>query len=166
MALKGRLPTTTSNRMLFVRKFSGVLNVTRREIQPRGIIGTEPTPENGHDGWSFDIGIYSFLKAVKLIRFSDAPPSIRTWYSLMLMMVEEMSSGSYSTPTMLLRQSEASKLINVSIHLWCGVAFGAGCCHLSAQILDDVTEGDVPRTSEHDIEHLAVLIVTGLRVEI
>jgi hypothetical protein len=39
-----------------------------------------------------------------------------------------------------------------------------GCRHLSAQILDDVTGGDVPRTSEHDIECLASLIITGLGV--
>jgi hypothetical protein len=107
--------------------------LTRREIQPRAITEIEPTPENGHDGWSFDISIYSFLKTDKLIRFSVAPPLIRTWYSMMLMMVEAMSSGSCPTPAMLLRQSEASKLINVSIHLWCGVAFGAGAVAATSQ---------------------------------
>jgi hypothetical protein len=109
-----------------VRKFSGVPNLTRREIQPRGITGIGPTSKNGRDGWSFDIGICSFLKAAKLIRFSVAPPSIRTWYNLMLTMVEETSSGSCPAPAMLLGQSKASKMIDVSIHLWCGVAFGAG----------------------------------------
>jgi hypothetical protein len=44
----------------------------------------------------------------------------------MLMMVGETSSGSYPILAMLLGQSEASKLINVSINLWCGIAFGAG----------------------------------------
>jgi hypothetical protein len=78
MVLKGRLTSAMSNRMLSVRKFSGVLNVTGREIQPRDITGTGPTPENGHDGLNFDIGICSFLKAAKLMRFSAAPPSIRT----------------------------------------------------------------------------------------
>jgi hypothetical protein len=126
MALKGRLTSTTSNRTLSVWKFSGVLNVTRREIHPRGITGTRPTLENGRDGWSFNIAIYNFLKAAKLIRFNVVPPSIRMWYNLMLTMVREMSSGSCPTPAMLLGQLEASKLINVSIHLWCGTAFGAG----------------------------------------
>jgi hypothetical protein len=102
MALKGRLTSMTSNRTLSVRKFLGVLNVTGREIQLRGIIRTGPTPENGRDNWSFDIGIYSFLKAAKLIRFSVAPPSIRMWYSLMLTMVGEMSNGSCPVPTILL----------------------------------------------------------------
>jgi hypothetical protein len=84
-------------------------------------------------GWNFDIAIYSFLKAAKLIRFSAAPPSIRTWYNLMLMMVRETSSGSCPAPAMLLGQSEASKLIDVSIHLWCGTAFGAGAAAATSQ---------------------------------
>jgi hypothetical protein len=126
MALKGRLTSAMSNRALFVQKFPDVPNVTRREIQRHGITGTGPTPENGSGSWSFDISIYSFLKAAKLIRFSAAPPSIRMWYILMLMMVEEMKSRSYLAPAILLGQSEVSKLIDVSIHLWCGVAFGAG----------------------------------------
>jgi hypothetical protein len=139
--------------------------VTGREIQPRGITGTGPTLENGRDGWSFDISICSFLRAAKLIRFSAAPPSIRTWYNLMLMMNGETSSGSYPARAMLLRQSEVSKLIDVSIHLWCDAAFGAGvAATTSAQILDDAMGGDVPRTSEHDVECLAALVVAGLRV--
>jgi hypothetical protein len=36
--------------------------------------------------------------------------------------------------------------------------------HLSAQVLDDATVGDVPRTFEHNVERLATLIVTGLGV--
>jgi hypothetical protein len=107
--------------------------VTEREIQLCRITGTRPTSENGHDGWSFDIGICSFLKAAELIRFSVAPPSIRMWYSLMLMMVREMSSGSYPALVMLLEQSEALKLIDVSIHLWCGTTFGAGAAVATSQ---------------------------------
>jgi hypothetical protein len=125
MALKGRLTSATSNRTLSVRKFSGVLNVTGREMHLHGMTGTGPTHENGCDGWSFDIGIYRFLKAAKLIRFSVVPSSIRIWYSLTLMMVKETSSGSYPAPAMLLGQSVASKLIGVSIYLWCGAALGA-----------------------------------------
>jgi hypothetical protein len=84
----------TSNRTLFIRKFSGAPNVIGREMHLRGMTSTGPTLENGHDGWSFNISICSFLKAAKLIRFSAAPPSIRMWYSLMLTMVGETSSGS------------------------------------------------------------------------
>jgi hypothetical protein len=58
----------------------------------------------GH-GWSIDIGICSFL---------------------MLTTDGETSSGSCLTLAMLLGQSEALKLIDVSIHLWCDTAFGAG----------------------------------------
>jgi hypothetical protein len=87
MALKGRLTSVTSNRMPFVQKFSGIPNVIGRGIQLRGITGTRPTPENGRDDWSFDIRICRFLKAAMLMRFSDVPPSIRTWYNLMLTMV-------------------------------------------------------------------------------
>jgi hypothetical protein len=64
--------------MLSMRKFSGAPNMTGRNIQPREITGIGPIPENGRNGWSFDISIYNFLKATKLIRFSAAPPSIRT----------------------------------------------------------------------------------------
>jgi hypothetical protein len=53
-------------------------NVIGREIQPRGITDTGPTPENGRDGWSFPIDICSFLKATRLMRLRVAPPSIRT----------------------------------------------------------------------------------------
>jgi hypothetical protein len=133
MALKGRLNSMTLNMTLSVRKFSGVLNVTRMEIHPRGMTSIGITPENGCDSWSFDIGICSFLKATKLIRFSAAPSSIRTWYNLMLMMVGETSSRSCLTPAMLLGKSEASKLIDVSIHLWCGAALGAGTAAATSQ---------------------------------
>jgi hypothetical protein len=36
--------------------------------------------------------------------------------------------------------------------------------HLSAQVLDDATGGDVPRAFEHNVERLMMLIVSGLRV--
>jgi hypothetical protein len=72
------------------------------------------------------IGIYSFLKVARLVRLRAAPPSIRTCYILMLAMVGETISRSCPSPTMLLGQSKASKLIDVSIHLWCGMALGAG----------------------------------------
>jgi hypothetical protein len=65
----------TSKRTLYVRKFLGVPNVTRREIHPCDITDTGSTPENGREGWSFDIGICSFLKA-------------STWYNLMLRWLE------------------------------------------------------------------------------
>jgi hypothetical protein len=41
------------------------------------------------------------------MRLRDAPPLIRTWYNLMLVMVGETISGSYMAPAMLLGQSEA-----------------------------------------------------------
>jgi hypothetical protein len=78
MTLNGRLTSATSKRTLSVRKFSAVPNVTGREMQPRGLTDTGPTPENGRDGWSFSIGICSFLKAARLMRLRAAPPSIKT----------------------------------------------------------------------------------------
>jgi hypothetical protein len=39
-----------------------------------------------------------------------------------------------------------------------------GRCHLSGQVLDDATGGDVPRASEYNVERLATLVVTGLIV--
>jgi hypothetical protein len=95
MALKGRLTSTTSNRTLSMQKFSSVPNVTRREIHPHGMTSTGPILENGRDGWSIDIGICSFLKAAKLVKFSNAPPSIMTWYNVMLTMVGEASNRSW-----------------------------------------------------------------------
>jgi hypothetical protein len=77
-----------------VRKFSAVPNVTGREMQPCGVTDTEPTSENGRDGWSFPIGICSFLKATRLIRLRAAPPSIKMWYNLTLEMVGETKSRS------------------------------------------------------------------------
>jgi hypothetical protein len=129
------LPSAMTKRTHFMWKFSGIPNVTGREIHPRGMTGTGPTLENGRDRWSFDIGICSFLKAGKLIRFSAAPPSIRMWYNLMLTMVGETSSGSCPAPAMLLGQSKVSKLIDVSIHLWCGATLGAGATAATSQCM-------------------------------
>jgi hypothetical protein len=70
--------------------------------------------------------IYSFWKATRLMRLRAALPSIRTWYSLILEMVEETTSGSCPTPDRFLGQFEASNAIDVSIHLWQGAAHGAG----------------------------------------
>jgi hypothetical protein len=133
MALNGRLTSATSKRTLSVRKFSAVSNMTGREMQPRGVTDAGPTPENGRDGWSFPIGICSFLKAPRLMRLRAAPPSIKTWYSLSLEMAGETSSGSCLVPAMLLRQSEESNPIGVSTHLWCGAAFGAGAAAVISQ---------------------------------
>jgi hypothetical protein len=69
-------------------------NVTEREMQPHGVTDTGPTLENGRDGWSFPIGIYSFLKAARRMRLRATPPSIKTWYNLTLEMVGETRSGS------------------------------------------------------------------------
>jgi hypothetical protein len=116
----------TSKGTLSVRKLSAVPNVIGREKQPHSITNTKPTPENGCDNWSFLIGICNFLKAARLMRLRAAPPSIRTWYNLLLAMVGETSNGSCPTPDMRFRQSEALNPINVSTHLRCGAAFGAG----------------------------------------
>jgi hypothetical protein len=113
-------------RMLSVRMISAVLNVTEREMQPRGITDIGPSPENERDGWSFPISICSFLKAARLMRLRAAPPSIRMWYNLTLAMVGETSSGSCPTPAIVLGQSEALNPIRVFTHLQCGATFSAG----------------------------------------
>jgi hypothetical protein len=81
------------------------------------------------------------------------------WYSLMLTMVEETSNGSYSAPTMLLGQSEASKLIDISIHLWCGAALGAGTTIASSRRKFLMMRWEVMSQ-----EPLNILVVTRLRV--
>jgi hypothetical protein len=55
------------------------------------------------------------------------------WYSLILAMVGEMTSGSYSAPTMFLGQFEALNSINVSIHLWWGATLDVGVATTIAQ---------------------------------
>jgi hypothetical protein len=110
-------------------------------MQPRSITDIGPTPENGCEGASFEIRIYNFLKAAKLMRLMAAPLSIKMWYNLMLVMAEEMSSGSYPTPAIFLGQSEVSKPINISIHLWCGAALGAGTVTATARCRVLMTRG-------------------------
>jgi hypothetical protein len=85
-----------------------------------------PTLKNGREGESLDMGICSFCKAARLMRLRVVPPSIRTWYSLMLVMVGEMTSRSYPAPNMFLGQSEALNMIDICIHLWWATAHDAG----------------------------------------
>jgi hypothetical protein len=49
----------------------------QREMQPRGVTETGPTPKNGRDSCSFPIGICSFLKAIRLMRLRAAPRRLR-----------------------------------------------------------------------------------------
>jgi hypothetical protein len=133
MALKGRLSSATSKMTLSVRLFSGVLNVTEREMLPRGVMELRPTPENGREGESLDMGIYNFWKAVRLMRLRATLSSIKTWYSLTLAMVGETTSRSCPAPAMFLGQSKASNVIDVSIHLWWGAALGLVAAAATAQ---------------------------------
>jgi hypothetical protein len=48
--------------------------------------------------------------------------------------------------------------------VWRRLSGRCGCRHLSTQILDDATGGDVPRTFEHNVECLTTLVVAGHRV--
>jgi hypothetical protein len=100
---------------------------------PRGIMEPGPTPKNGHEGASLDMGICSFSKVARLMRLRAIPLSIRTWYSLMLAMVGEMTCRSCPALTMFLWQLEASNLIDVSIHLWWGIALSAGATAATAR---------------------------------
>jgi hypothetical protein len=92
-----------------------------------------PTPKNGREGESLDMGICSFWKVVRLMRLRAAPPSIRTCYSLTLAMVSEMTSGSCPALDMFLGQSEVSNVIDISIHLWWGATLGAGAVVATAR---------------------------------
>jgi hypothetical protein len=49
-ALNDWLTSVTLKRMLSVQKFSGILKVIGREIQPGVTTDTGPTPENGCEG--------------------------------------------------------------------------------------------------------------------
>jgi hypothetical protein len=100
---------------------------------PRGMIESGPTPENGREGVSLDMGICSFWKALRMMRLRAALPSIRTWYNLTLVMVGETTSGSCPAPAMFLGQSEASNPIYVSIHMWWGAALDAGAAVATAR---------------------------------
>jgi hypothetical protein len=113
------------------------------EMLPRSITDPGPTLENGGEGASFDIEIYNFLKAARLMRLRSTPPSTRTWYNLMLAMVGETSSGSYLAPAMFLGQSEALKLIVISIHLWWGATLGVGVAVATARRWVLTTRQDV-----------------------
>jgi hypothetical protein len=54
------------------------------------------------------------------------------WSSLTLAMVGKTTSESYPAPAMFLGQSEASNVIDVSIHLWWGTALGVGAAVTTA----------------------------------
>jgi hypothetical protein len=142
------------------------LNVTGREMLPRGIMDPGLTPVNGRESWSFDIRICSFLKAARLMRLSAAPPLTRASYNLMLAMVGETSSGSSPAPAMFLGQTEASKLIGVSIHLWWGAALGVDAAAATARrrVLTARRYMMSQEPPIHDVERLATLIKVGLRV--
>jgi hypothetical protein len=100
---------------------------------PHGMMVSKPTPKSGREGASLDIGICGFWKAARLIRLRAASPSTRTWYSLMLALVGETTSWSCLAPAMFLGQSEASKPIDVSIHLWWGATLGVGAAAATAR---------------------------------
>jgi hypothetical protein len=72
--------------------------VTGWKILLHGPMEAEATPKNGCEGESLDMEICSFCKVARLMRLRAALPSMRTWYSLMLAMVREMTSGSCLTP--------------------------------------------------------------------
>jgi hypothetical protein len=100
---------------------------------PHSIMDPGPTPGNRCEGASFNIKFSSCLKVVRLMRLRVAPPSTRMLYIMMLVMVGETNSGRCLTPTMFLGQSKVSKPIDVSIHLWWGVALGARAAATTAR---------------------------------
>jgi hypothetical protein len=100
---------------------------------PCGMMEPVPAPKNWREGGSLDMGICIFWKAAKLMRLRAALPSIRMWYNLMLAMVGETTSGSCPAPATFLGQSEASKSIDVSIHLWWGTALSTGVAAATAR---------------------------------
>jgi hypothetical protein len=86
----------------------------------------------------------------------------------MLVMVGETSSGSCPRARHALGTVGGVKL-NQSFHpLAVRCYFRCRGCsrYLSAQGLDDAPRRDVPRTSDHDMERLTTLVVTGLRVRV
>jgi hypothetical protein len=127
-----------------------------------------PTPENRCEGVSLDIGIWSFLKAARLMRLGAALPSTRTWYSLTLVMFGEMRSGSCPTPTMFLGQSMASKPISVFIHLWWGASLGAGAAATTTQqrVLTTRWGRDVLGAPVQHMERLAMVVSARVRVRV
>jgi hypothetical protein len=151
-----------------VRKFSAVPNVTGRELQPRGVTNTGPTLENGRDGWSYPIGICIFLKAARLMSLRAAPPSIKTWY------IFDVGDARGDQKWELIGTGHALGAVrgvepNRGFHplvVWCHFRRRSRRRDLPAQGLDDTPGRDGPGASEHDVERLAALIVTGLRVRV
>jgi hypothetical protein len=122
LALKGRLTSMTLKTTFSVPWLSGIPNVTEREMLPCGMMEPRPTPQNGHEGESQDMGICSFWKVVRLMRLRASPPSIMMWYSLTLVMGREMTSRSCRAPDLFLGQSKVPNMIDSSIHLLWGAA--------------------------------------------
>jgi hypothetical protein len=95
---------------------------------------------------------------------------MRMWYSLMLVMVGEMTSGSYLVPAMFLgvvRGIEPDQRLH-SLVVGHHSRHGLSCCHCSVQHLDDVPGRHVPGAAIHDVELLVALILArvGVRVAI
>jgi hypothetical protein len=78
-----------------------------------------------------------------------APPSIRMWYNLTLVIVGEMTRGSCSALTMFLGNSEASNPIAVSIHLLWGATLGAGAAAATYRHIVLTTSLDVMSAGDH-----------------
>jgi hypothetical protein len=110
---------------------------------PRRMMEPGPTLKNRHEGVSLDMGIYSFRKAARLMRLRATLPSIKMWYSLMLVMVGEMTNGSCPAPAIFLGQSETSKPMDVSIHLWWGTALVTGAAATTARCSVLMTHLDI-----------------------
>jgi hypothetical protein len=83
---------------------------------PRGYTGCGPTPENGCEGPRRDPGICSCLNAAWLMTLRNAPLSINTWCSRMLVMTGAVMSGSMPAPAMLSEQSDAPKEMVVLLY--------------------------------------------------
>jgi hypothetical protein len=83
----------------------------------------------------------------------------------MLTMVSKMSNRSYPAlqRSWAVRGIEADRRLHPLV-VWRRLSGRCGCRHLSTQILDDATGGDVPRTFEHNVECLTTLVVAGHRV--
>jgi hypothetical protein len=112
--------------------------------------------------------IYSFWKAARLMRSRVAPPSIRTWYSLMLAMVGETTSRSCLTPAMffwVVRGVERDRCLHPLV-VGHRSRRGCSCCHCSTQHLDDTPGHDVSGATVYDVQLLATLVGTGAQVRV
>jgi hypothetical protein len=112
--------------------------------------------------------IYSFWKAARLMRSRVPPPSIRTWCSLMLAMVGEMTSGSCLTPAMffwVVRGIERDRCLHPLV-VGHRSRRGCSCCHCSTQHLDDTPGRDVSGAVVYDVQLLATLVGTGAQVRV